>query len=469
MSPVRNEPLRENSAATITQTGPERQRKQLQRNPRFAEQSRSADLVAKRTPNKAAPLKFAATELGAQFGEERDDNAAVDAAELGGKAVERTYRFTTSPTSKPNAERRGLNETQAKRLNFGDAASEPAKSANKSAYSHRFADPRNTPHSPKTAQKRRVKRQYAAVRNTKQAVKTSVKTAKVLKKSAATAGSHPGVTLAVVIVLLTTLLLAAIAMSLVAVASGAVPNAAGMYMNDGLTLTNADLLYSEWEVDLKISASGVNGIIRHNPLQLAAYLTAKLGEFTPEQARAELAEVFAEQYAVSETGYVTALPFSDVLESKLDASELAAYHLLLSTGVGVQLAASPLGTEWLPYLTSGFGYRLSPFGDGKGLHKGLDIGFPTGTPILAAHDGIVTVRYDENGYGNYIVLTGADGIVTKYAHCSVTVAVTGQSVRAGDMIALVGSTGASTGPHLHFEVLKDGEYINPIFVTALKP
>jgi len=99
----------------------------------------------------------------------------------------------------------------------------------------------------------------------------------------------------------------------------------------------------------------------------------------------------------------------------------------------------------------------------KDLHCGIDIGLPTGTSILSAQDGTVTFAGESGGYGNVVVIEGSDGLVTKYAHCDTLLVSAGQTVKTGDPIATVGNTGSSTGPHLHFEVLKDGQYLSPSY------
>ena len=97
-----------------------------------------------------------------------------------------------------------------------------------------------------------------------------------------------------------------------------------------------------------------------------------------------------------------------------------------------------------------------------GRHTGLDIANSTGTNIVAAGDGVVTyVHYSNYSYGNYVVIDHLNGIVTRYAHCSKIYVSMGDSVKAGQSIAAMGSTGNSTGPHLHFEVLVNGAFVNP--------
>lgn len=108
-------------------------------------------------------------------------------------------------------------------------------------------------------------------------------------------------------------------------------------------------------------------------------------------------------------------------------------------------------------ITSYFGYRW-----GK-LHKGLDIGAAIGTPIYAAADGTIEfASWDSGGYGNLIKINHGSGIVTFYGHTSKMVVKAGQSIKRGQLIAYVGSTGHSTGPHVHFEVRLNGESVNPL-------
>lgn len=114
-------------------------------------------------------------------------------------------------------------------------------------------------------------------------------------------------------------------------------------------------------------------------------------------------------------------------------------------------------------ISSYFGMRFHPIYHYYKMHKGIDIGASYGTDIYASEDGIVTnVSYNKGGYGWYIVVYHGDGLSTLYAHCSKVIAEEGQSVTRGQVIALVGSTGASTGPHIHYEVRKNGDPVNPL-------
>jgi hypothetical protein len=120
-------------------------------------------------------------------------------------------------------------------------------------------------------------------------------------------------------------------------------------------------------------------------------------------------------------------------------------------------------------LTAGFGWRIHPITGDRRLHKGIDIAAPIGTPIFAAADGIVTeCGWDEGGYGNKLVIRHPDGSETLYAHNNRLFVSQGQSVKQGQPIAEVGSTGRSTGPHLHFEMLKAQQLIDPIDLLPLR-
>lgn len=117
-------------------------------------------------------------------------------------------------------------------------------------------------------------------------------------------------------------------------------------------------------------------------------------------------------------------------------------------------------------ITSPFGYRTDPFTGATKFHGGIDIAAPEGTPVLAAADGIVVVANSTDswggGYGYYVKLQHDGGYATQYAHCSKIAVTGGQEVRKGQVIGYIGSTGRSTGNHLHWEVWKDGTRVNPL-------
>lgn len=115
-------------------------------------------------------------------------------------------------------------------------------------------------------------------------------------------------------------------------------------------------------------------------------------------------------------------------------------------------------------ITSHFGYRISPITDEYSLHSGLDIAAPENTEIYSAYDGIVIkAEYNEIN-GKYIVIKHSNTLKTTYNHCNKLIVHEGEKVKKGAKIALVGATGYATGNHLHFEVLLNGKYINPLWV-----
>lgn len=112
--------------------------------------------------------------------------------------------------------------------------------------------------------------------------------------------------------------------------------------------------------------------------------------------------------------------------------------------------------------TSEYGYRINPITGVRALHTGLDIAAPLGTKIRAAYNGTVSKTGEDSRSGKYIYLSHSNGLETLYCHCSSILAEEGANIRQGETIALVGSTGWSTGPHLHFEIHKDGVRLDPL-------
>ncbi|WP_374943299.1 M23 family metallopeptidase [Sphingomonas sp.] len=117
--------------------------------------------------------------------------------------------------------------------------------------------------------------------------------------------------------------------------------------------------------------------------------------------------------------------------------------------------------------TSNFGIRSDPFRGTAAMHAGVDIPGPVGTPIYATADGIISHAGRQGGYGNLIEVNHGKGIATRYGHLSQILVSDNSRVTRGQLIGLMGSTGRSTGPHLHYEVRIDGHAVNPIpFLTT---
>ncbi|MGY1458159.1 MULTISPECIES: M23 family metallopeptidase [unclassified Luteimonas] len=113
------------------------------------------------------------------------------------------------------------------------------------------------------------------------------------------------------------------------------------------------------------------------------------------------------------------------------------------------------------YITSGFGRRADPFGRGAAWHKGIDFNANTGDTVMAVADGVISYSGRRSGYGNVVEIDHGNGYVTRYAHNSANVVQVGDLVRVGQKVARAGSTGRSTGAHVHFEVWENGHVVNP--------
>ncbi len=126
-------------------------------------------------------------------------------------------------------------------------------------------------------------------------------------------------------------------------------------------------------------------------------------------------------------------------------------------------AIQPVKNEELKQMASGFGYRSDPFTKIRKFHKGMDFSAKSGTPIYATGDGLVKKADAKvSGFGNHIEINHGYGYLTLYAHLSKYKVKAGQKVKRGDIIGYVGSTGRSEAPHLHYEVHKNGEVVNPL-------
>jgi murein DD-endopeptidase MepM/ murein hydrolase activator NlpD len=114
------------------------------------------------------------------------------------------------------------------------------------------------------------------------------------------------------------------------------------------------------------------------------------------------------------------------------------------------------------FISSYFGERADPFDGLETFHKGVDFAGTPGSPVVAVAAGVVTWAGERTGYGKLIEINHGDGFATRYAHNERTLVTVGQTVKRGERIALMGSTGRSTGPHVHFEVLRNGRQVNPL-------
>ena len=359
-------------------------------------------------------------------------------------------------------------------------------------------------------QKRKIKKQYAkAARDAKKAAggvkkagSLSVRATRFVVKAII---KNPKVLL---ILLVAGLVIAAIMalMSLFMSIGGGGFSAviATTYLSEETDIDNAALAYTEWEAELMSRIANIESefpgfdeyrlnvdMVDHSPLELMAYLTAVHHIFTYPEIRDALRELFEAQYQLSftesiETRYrddvdeegnpiqvpyewsvltvnLTSRSLTDIIHERMTDDQRQHFQLLMMTSGQRQFVGSPFDFNWLPFISSNYGWRIHPISGQIELHRGIDIALPAGTPILAAHNGVVTFAGEMDGYGNVVFIVGADGIETRYAHCDTVLVTVGQEVSAGDQIATVGNTGVSTGAHLHFEILRNGVYLNPIF------
>lgn len=152
----------------------------------------------------------------------------------------------------------------------------------------------------------------------------------------------------------------------------------------------------------------------------------------------------------------------DTLQTQFDHSgrQLSVLEALLFDQK-LESKRTPAGMPAPGYISSGYGGRNDPFGRGRAHHLGIDIDANTGDPVTAAAEGVVSFSGVRNGYGNVVEIDHGNGYQTLYAHNSANLVRAGDVVRAGQRIAKVGSTGRSTGSHLHFEVMLNGRQVNP--------
>lgn len=356
-------------------------------------------------------------------------------------------------------------------------------------------------------QKRRTQQQYAkAAKDAEKAAQTVKKTGgSALRAARAVAeviAKHPVVIGVILAILASLLIVASMFMAFMNMAVSSMSSiTSSMYLSQDEDINQTELDYTEWENNLRVQINNIPvdyphydeyryniDAIGHDPLELMAYLTAVFQEFIYADIQAELQEIFNMQYDLElvesiEIHYdsdgepydwrvltvtLTTKSLSDIFSELMNGEQAELYAILLESKGNRQYVGSPFAFDWQSNITSPFGHRISPITGAAEFHRGIDIAVPYGTEILAANTGVVTVSEYHNSYGNYIVIRSDNGIETLYAHCSELIVSVGDEVTQGDIIAKVGSTGDSTGNHLHFEVRKSGLHINPIFFSLLR-
>jgi len=205
-------------------------------------------------------------------------------------------------------------------------------------------------------------------------------------------------------------------------------------------------------------------------LQAQANRLNALGERLTQVAKLDDGEFdFNKPVGIGGVGAVRDMPAGELraglgqLGSQLDTSggQLSVLESLLFNRTLDQATTpsrSPIANS---YITSGFGGRADPFGGGAAFHKGIDFHANIGDPVLAVADGVVSYAGQRSGYGNVVEIDHGNGYITRYAHNSRLLVRIGELVHRGAEVARAGSSGRSTGAHVHFEVWMNGRVVNP--------
>lgn len=190
---------------------------------------------------------------------------------------------------------------------------------------------------------------------------------------------------------------------------------------------------------------------RVDAIEDASRRLSEISGVTPEEEDANLRGAGGPAILLDEAGIAAVEQRAAQLEV-----DLKTYEVALNERASVP-SIWPVAGE----VTDTFGGRRNPFGGGSEFHSGQDIRAPRGTPVYAAANGVVTLAGTQNGYGNIVVIDHGNGLMTRYGHLSKIEATLGQEVKRGELVGEVGSTGRSTGPHLHYEVRINDTAVNP--------
>lgn len=287
----------------------------------------------------------------------------------------------------------------------------------------------------------------------------------------------------------------------------------GTYQTDYESMTNCESIFKNMEARLEERLQDIESEfpgydeyryqldkIGHDPNLLLAYLGSKFQYFTPEQSKNELVEIFNLMYVlefeeeteirtrtVEKTDPITGetkeveesynyyilnitLAVNDlkeILEGRLNEDEKKQFIIYQETGGGQNIYPNPLDFDWHGSISSQFGYRIHPISGDLKFHSGVDIAAPAGSPIYSSMEGTVIKSGENGGYGLCVEIQNENGDRTRYAHCSKLLVAAGEKVKRRDKIAEVGSTGNSTGNHLHLEFISaNGNYLNPLFIVS---
>ena len=458
--------------------------------------------------------------------EDADDNDAVNAASAVESSGERLYDFAMEHSKSATQRKYDRLSKAQKKMARADAiyAKRKFEYDTNEAYAKWLSQNEkmqgNSPSKllQKQFQKSRIKRQYIkAQRIAKDTGKTAEIAVESAKKTTLIAHKIQEFIArnakTIIIVGLLALLMVSIMSALsscAAMLGGSVSTTmASTYLSEPSEIDAAALKVSELETELQEEINAIEtdypgydeydynlGEIGMNPAVLISYISAKYIEFTAADVEAEIQAIFDEMYTLTltpdtetrtrtvtvtdpDTGIeteeeeeyevsilrvkLTVKTIEEIAIANLTAEQKEIFDTYTETKGALQVFASPVDYYWYDYISSYYGYRIHPITETKQFHRGVDIAVPEGTKVYATHEGTITEAGFDSEFGNYIVISDSKGYVTKYGHLSAVNVSAGQTVRKGFIIGKTGNTGASTGSHLHFECLYEGEYYNPLF------
>ncbi len=451
----------------------------------------------------------AAGKLHEEVSKEEDDNAAVEGAHKSEQAVEETVhtvkkvkddRITKKRDRAAKLEKKQIKaETESRYKKYLEENPE----ARKKAFN-------------KFLQKRRIKSEYAKAlkkgEEAKEAAgyarKAVITTTAVARKLAEFTKKHIGAIATIALFGLFFMLIAAGVSSCSTMFNGAVSGVmGGSYQSVPAQLDASEDAMTSREMALQNTIDNVEidhpgydeynyniAEIGHNPFTLINYLSAVHVDVVAAAVDADISSLFDEMYTLEltpsdeirtrtytdpDTGTSYSEQYTvhilDVTLSRKELEDIVARRLSGNDDAGTLYTAygetkgalqqfyTPLDLDWQSLISSYYGYRKNPVTGQNQFHRGVDIAVTEGTEVYAAQDGGVTTATYDSDYGNYVVISDDKGYETKYAHLSRMDVTQGQEVTHGTVIGATGSTGSSTGSHLHLECLCDGEYYNPLF------
>lgn len=246
---------------------------------------------------------------------------------------------------------------------------------------------------------------------------------------------------------------------------------------------------TDWQKTLTAQNQQLKSAVQRSQAYLSK-ITQQVAELQNRQTRVEaLAEALSKEAKLSDIFDFSKAPAVggperdieikpvEELPAQLDQLETAisesADHLNTLASYMNQQHSSHLFVKTAPitkgWLSSDFGRRRDPFTGRQAWHSGIDFAGKAGSPVIAVAPGTITFSGRRSGYGNVIEITHANKMITRYAHCQKLIGKVGDSVKGEQIIATLGSTGRSTGPHLHFEVLKNNQQVNPNLYFRTSP